>query len=524
MAAIITDQIRILNAKTFLDKITDPSESYYVFVGLSNAEDYKVDWEITPPSPRDSFEQHNTFWDTAIALKKIVNDDVKQCIRKIEWTSGIVYDMYKNDISREKPAIRTSSTSLYSSNYYVVNSDFRVYICLQNGSDPENPQGRPSLDEPRFTDLEPRAAGNSGDGYIWKYLYTIKPSDIIKFDSTQYIPVPKNWSTDFDSAAVRDNALTSGQLKIVQILNRGSGLGTPNAIFNRVPIRGDGTGAEATIVINGNRQVESITISNGGSGYTWARVDLGAVGFPVGTIAPQFEVIIPPPGGHGADIYRELGATNILLYSRIENDFQDPDFIVGNEISRVGIIANPKSFGTGERLTKSKASAVYGIKLSGNTSTIDFFPDQKIYQTVGSGKTAIGRVISYDKITGVIKYWQDKTNHGYSFTGDVLPGGNSPYGFNLYKFTSSPEGTGNLTIFTDSGSSANIDNSFGTLVNPGITTTINSRTYYLGQTFINGLSNPEVERYSGDIIYVDHRSPITRSQTQKEDVKIVIQF
>ena len=24
---------------------------------------------------------------------------------------------------------------------------------------------------PTFTDLEPKAAGTSGDGYIWKYLY-----------------------------------------------------------------------------------------------------------------------------------------------------------------------------------------------------------------------------------------------------------------------------------------------------------------------------------------------------------------
>ena len=36
---------------------------------------------------------------------------------------------------------------------------FRVYICLQNGTTPETPDGKPSLDEPTFTDLEPRTAG-----------------------------------------------------------------------------------------------------------------------------------------------------------------------------------------------------------------------------------------------------------------------------------------------------------------------------------------------------------------------------
>ena len=47
----------------------------------------------------------------------------------------------------------------------------------------------------KFTDLEPSRAGDSGDGYIWKYLFTISPSDIIKFDSTDYITVPNDWAT-----------------------------------------------------------------------------------------------------------------------------------------------------------------------------------------------------------------------------------------------------------------------------------------------------------------------------------------
>ena len=49
-----------------------------------------------------------------------------------------------------------------------------------------------------------------------------------------------------------------------------------------------------------------------------------------------------PQGGHGADIYRELGAYNVLLYTRIENDQSNPDFISGNQVARVGIIENPR--------------------------------------------------------------------------------------------------------------------------------------------------------------------------------------
>ena len=129
--------------------------------------------------------------------------------------------MYRDDISVSDPALPSNSVDLYSANYYVLNSDFRVYICLNNGTTPENPSGRPSLDEPTFTDLEPREAGTSGDGYIWKYLYTIKPSELVKFDTTNYIPVPQKWETNSEDAPVRNNAATSGQIKIVTIKNRG---------------------------------------------------------------------------------------------------------------------------------------------------------------------------------------------------------------------------------------------------------------------------------------------------------------
>ena len=36
MAAIITDQIRILNAKNFIAGVTSSTNAYYSFVGLTN--------------------------------------------------------------------------------------------------------------------------------------------------------------------------------------------------------------------------------------------------------------------------------------------------------------------------------------------------------------------------------------------------------------------------------------------------------------------------------------------------------
>ena len=518
MAAIITDQLRILNAKNFVSGVQSTSNSYYTFIGLPNASDYQSDWDTNPPSPKDSLDQSNDYWDTMLALKKVNSSDISQVVRKINWKSGTTYDMWRNDITRDNPSLPSSSFDIYDSNFYVMNSDYRVYICLYNNASPENNfNGGPSLDEPTFTDLEPREAGSSGDGYIWKYLYTIKPSQAIKFDSTNYIPVPTNWETSSENTAVRNNASSSGQLKVVTIRNRGVGLGSPNITYTGVPIKGDGSGATATIVINNDSRVESITVSKGGSGYTYGTVDLKAGNVPTGTTSPVFDVIIPPPGGHGYDIYRELGAYNVLTYSRFENDTNNPDFITGNQFARVGLVENPQAYDSTSLLTTDKASATYAIRLTGaGYSSATFTADSEIRQTVGLGSTAVGRVVSYDSVTGVLKYWQDRTNVG--FNSDGTKNSSPTYGFETLRFTSSPSSGGSVVIVGGS-TNLSISTSF-----TGISTVINNRTYYLGQNFVRGVAQPESKKYSGNIIYVDNRPSVTRSSSQKEDVKIILQF
>jgi len=518
MAAIITDQLRILNAKNFVSGVQSTTNSYYTFIGLPNSSSYQSDWDTNPPSPKDSFDQNNDYWDTMLALKKINPSDISQVVRKITWQSGITYGMWRNDITRDNAALPSSSLDIYDSNFYVMNSDYKVYICLYNNANPENNfNGGPSLDEPTFTDLEPREAGSSGDGYIWKYLYTIRPSQAIRFDSTNYIPVPSDWDTSTDNAAVRNNASNSGQLKTITIRNRGVGLGSPNLTYTGVPIKGDGSGATATIVINNDSKVDSITISKGGSGYTYGTVDLKSGNVPTGTTSPVFDVIIPPPGGHGHDIYRELGAYNVLAYSRFENDTDNPDFITGNQFARVGLIENPEAHNSSSILTSDKASAVYALRLTGaGYSSISYTPDTLITQTVGLGSTAVGRVVSYDQTTGVLKVWQDRTTAGFNSDGTL--DADPIYGVKAHEFTSNILSGGSFTI---TGGSVNlgIDTVF-----TGVSTVINNRTHYLGQSFTEGVAQPEVKKYSGNTIFVDNRPSVTRSSSQKEDVKIILQF
>jgi hypothetical protein len=317
MSAIITDQIRILNAKSFVNSLKSGENNLYTFVGLPNQTEYDVNWDSSPLPPKDSFDDENDCWENMISLKRINPDsDVRHVIKKNVWSSGSTYDMYRHDISRNNLSNPSEKPNLYQSNFYILNTDYKVYICLFNGASSDNNfEGVPSLIEPNFTDLEPKV---TEDGYIWKYLYTLNIDDVIKFDSLNYIPVPSDWETSTKYQLIRNNAIESGQIKVVVIRNFGQTLGGPN-IYTNIPILGDGSGGRVSIVVGNDERVSSVVVTNGGSNYTYGTVDVSDVAFPTGASLPKFDVIIPPKNGHGYDIYRDLGAYNLLIYSRFDH-------------------------------------------------------------------------------------------------------------------------------------------------------------------------------------------------------------
>lgn len=526
MSAIITDQFRILNASTFVNGFVGTASTeniFYTFIGLSNPTNIisggNSSWNSNPPPPLDNFYEENTYRPTLLSLKKITSSDVVRVVRKVKWEAGRTYEMYRPDYSIDNKSPITDSSSLYDCDYVVINSNYRVYICLNNGTNPSNPLGQPSVDEPDFTDLDPQTAGTSGDGYLWKYLYTLSPQEIIKFDSVNYIPVPNSWGTTGESLLIKNNAV-NGEVQTAVIKNAGSGYPV-NTTWINVPILGDGTGGKATVVVNASGSVSRVTITNPGSKYTVAKIQFepGAPGTQTGgplsgltnngTIA-SIEVIITPKGGHGYDIYRELGAYRVMLFSNFSNSIDNPDFLAGNDFARIGIVKNPTTYGSQTTLqSQSVVSGVGAIKFTGaGTTTTDYLADALISQTVGVGSTAYGYVVSYDEVTGVLKYYQPI---GLS---------TSTYGLQIHRFTSNP-GTGGTT--TIGGASVGTNLQIATTFT-GTQTEINNRTYKLGLSFVNGIAPPEIDPISGDVIYVDNRVAIPRSATQTEDIRIVVEF
>ena len=513
MPAIVTDNIRLLNCNNFIDDVAQGG--YYIFLGLPNATSLDTDWDTSQPSPTDNTLYLNSYRDSILGVKKINTSDVIRVIPKLQWVTGRKYDMYRHDYSVYNLSAVASATRLYDAQYYVLNRDFRVYICLNNGSTPANQnKGVISTQEPLHTDISPR---KESDGYVWKYLYTLSPADVLKFDSTNYISVPNDWTTTTNAeiSRVRSNAF-NGQVQTILIEKQAqyNYVGT----LTGVPIKGDGFGGEASVVFDEESKPVAVEVTAGGLEYTYATLDLDSVLPPLGGEKAIFNVIIPPRGGHGADVYNELGATRVLVYSRIENDATNPDFIVGNQFSRVGIIKNIKAFGTNSNFSQSSGSGVYAAKM--NTSTILEPLDSVITQSSSSG---IANLVSFDSTTQVLRYIQPRTNYVDTYAvGNIITID--------YQYADSSSGIqtatnydqnefDNSTNFVIGSNSYPIDISFN-----GSSTTVGSVEYYLGQEFTSGLSSPDINNKSGEILYVDNRASVTRASQQREDIKIILEF
>ena len=129
----------------------------------------------------------------------------------------------------------------------------------------------------------------------------------------------------------------------------------------------------------------------------------------------------------------------------------------------------------------------------------------------------MGRVVAYEQITGVLKLWQDRSTAGYTTAGVGVT--DPTYGFTMNRFTAGIATGGSYNIVPTTGNTLAIETSF-----TDNKVVINNRDYYLGQDFTLGVAQPEVQKYSGNIIHVDNRPSVTRSSSQKEDVKIILQF
>ena len=530
MSAIVTDQFRILNANNFVASVEDTNNSYYVFLGLANPTGAETlvgfgrssDWNTATPAPTDSFAYQRHSGDTMMFGKKVSSANIRRLIRRVDWVSGNRYEIYRDDYSPKNQSPLTKSNRLYDANYYVMNSDFKVYICIDNGSSGINPLGNVSQDEPTFTDLEPSKAGNSGDGYKWKYLFTVSPSDIIKFDSTEFITVPNDWSSSTDSQirTVRENGnsdVNLNQIKHVYIENGGTNYA--NDLSQEVNIVGDGTGAKARVDVVGGT-ITNVTVSSGGKGYTYGIVDLDSLNSNAPSNGKAKLIpIIPPARGHGDDIYTELGTDKVIIYSRFDDSTKD--FPSDTTFAQVGIVKNPSKVGTAITYTDNTFSSLQAVifdTVTGSSPVIGEEIRQTLAISPNVGRVATGYVASYDLDTKVMKYFKDRSLNFNRTTYDHTDYAGISTAGRIYQFESQI-GANNIEGKKSFFAGAISREFSGITTNPTGNKLIN-----LGVNFISGLSNSEINKGSGEIVYLDNRPLIVRNSRQKEDIKIILEF
>jgi hypothetical protein len=119
-------------------------------------------------------------------------------------------------------------------------------------------------------------------------------------------------------------------------------------------------------------------------------------------------------------------------------------------------------------------------------------------------------VASYDSETKVLKYFQDRSlyfgNNVDQTDYNTVTTGSPVYGFE---------------------SSAEPIQPFAGSINTSLSSnkvTVGNKIIDLGVTFTAGLANPEINKKTGDIIYIDNRPLVTRDIRQKEDIKIILEF
>ena len=476
---------------------------------------YRYGTEDVPPLPLDNQREKISLYDEIIAAKRITDAFARTVIRRYNWdlVANPKYDMWKPDYSATPggggqigKSSATGQDSIADAKFYVMNSAYEVFKCLYNGEDPSNSTGQNATEEPITTGANYDAATGlytetTGAGYIWKHMYTIPTDDVLKFLSSDFMPIvlPAN-----PSRVSVEGLAVAGAIDVALIEDGGNSLPASQTLYTA--IQGDGAGGVVRFVTDGTGTITSAEVVARGSGYTYANVLLGngnlfdnqglsnAVATPGGATG-AIEVVLPPQGGHGSDHETELNGKRVMTNIRLTYAEGSGDFPVDNDFRRIGIIKDPYNWGTTTFATSDTLSGLKAVKITG--ATADFIPDEEITQTV-TGGTARGTVVSWtldsgSTTAGVLKYIQ--TNDAHTDQGVVRA------------FESNGA---NAVSGGQSAAQGNVDTGYAGTSG--------------GSTFTAGLATPEIENNSGDVIYIENRRLITRAPDQIEDIKLVIEF
>lgn len=380
-------------------------------------------------------------------------------IETYEWTSGTVYNACDADL----PTLEK---------FYVVNSSNEVFLCIETAKSSTGVQQGSTI-EPTSALAEAydslRRSFPTGDGYVWRYLYKMSGAAVNRFKTIEFMPVKNvvgipTTAEEQEQQNLQNNA-TAGEILGIAIDSGGNDYEfTP-----RIDITGNGDSASFSATLHNGKIVAVTVDSDGlgkilhGRGYDYAKVTVS------GERNALLRPILSPRGGVNQNPVTTLKSDKIMIQTTIQGNEngQIPLADPANDFKQVALIRNPLEYDSTGKYSGFAANAMDYLTVSAGSGT--FVADELFVQTDGkaTGKT----------------YWHDTTNSYLYYVQNDSTG----YG----EFSSSQA----VSSTQNTGTNKNID----------------------------ALNDPTIDRYSGDIIYINNLDDaIARTSTQNEDFRIVI--
>ena len=299
------------------------------------------------------------------------------------------------------------------------------------------------------------------DGYIWKYMYTLSAEERLNYITDEYMPVKTLPLNDGSSQWLVQSSAIDGAIDVIKVTNGG----TVNTSNVSIVITGDGVDANAFAQVNTlSNTITSIIVDNRGSGYTYANVDIRTGNTAVTNASAR--VVISPPGGHGKDPLTELGGAYLLMNIKLRGSESGDKLIVNNDYRQIAIVEEPYYWKTTLPASNTVFTQLTTVSLNGVSA--EYVEDEIVYQ---------GSSIANATFKGTVAQW-DSSN-------------------NIMRL-SNVEGTPAAELLIGSTST--------------------------GARFLDSVTAPDLQPYSGKLLYINNIKPIERSADQTESFKIVLKF
>jgi hypothetical protein len=305
-----------------------------------------------------------------------------------------------------------------------------------------------------------------------------------------------------------------------------------------IVVDGDGSGSVARALVNtaSTNSIYQVEILSRGSGYSYATLTIGGNTGGVTNTA----VLIPvfaPRGGHGANAALELGATAIGLGVSFANT-ESGNIPTTNDFRTIGVLRDPLYSNVVLTINTASLSGVFTVGATvtqvntlatgvvssfvgallqlGNVSG-EFVTSKTVFQANSSANVGTANVNSFviNNIAKNFSTYDQRHKCTVNYISGVFQQDEVVYQLDNESIVSA-----NATYHSN-------DATFFTLTN--LRGVFNPGEQIIGATSgavanLQSIQDPDLVKYSGEVIYLENIDPVSRSNTQTEQVKIVLKF